>query len=177
MVIWMAEKPLEAGRNYLIKHTANTVKASCAEMFYRVDPNTLRREAADQLGLNDIGRVRFTLFRPAHVDEYRRNRATGSFILIDPLTNVTVGAGMITERLSAGLESNDVAKQPASREITWHQGRVSPVQRANLLRQDPSVYAGVRAGAPIDRARPRLLRAGRGQHPPRAQPRSRILAA
>ncbi len=138
MVIWMADKPLEVGRNYLIKHTTNTVKASCAEMFYRVDPNTLHREDAKQLGLNDIGRVRFTLFRSAYVDEYRRNRATGSFIVIDPLTNVTVGAGMVTDRLSAAVEGAEVAKRPASSEITWHQGRVGAAERATLMRQEPA---------------------------------------
>jgi adenylyl-sulfate kinase len=72
------------------------------------------------------------------VDEYRRNRSTGSFILIDPLTNVTVGAGLITERLSASPESAEVARQPASREITWHEARVGVAERVGLLRQEPS---------------------------------------
>jgi len=138
MLIWMADKPLEVGRNYLVKHTSNVVKASCAELFYRVDPNTLHRENATQLGLNDIGRVRFTLFRPVYVDEYRRNRSTGSFILIDPLTNVTVGAGMVTDRLSATPERAEGMARPASSEITWHHGRVKAVDRAGLLRQEPA---------------------------------------
>jgi len=138
MLIWMADKPLEVGRNYLVKHTSNVVKASCAELFYRVDPNTLHRENATQLGLNDIGRVRFTLFRPVYVDEYRRNRSTGSFILIDPLTNVTVGAGMVTDRLSATPERAEGMARPASSEITWHHGRVKAVDRAGLLRQEPT---------------------------------------
>jgi bifunctional enzyme CysN/CysC len=137
MVIWMAEKPLEVGRNYLLKHTTNIVKVSCAEMFYRVDPNTLHREDSKQLGLNEIGRVRLTLFRPLYVDEYRRNRATGGFILIDPLTNVTVGAGMVTDRLSAQIGARGV-KQPLSSEITWYQSRIEPSDRANLLRQAPA---------------------------------------
>jgi bifunctional enzyme CysN/CysC len=138
MLIWMADMPLEVGRNYLVKHTSNVVKASCAELFYRVDPNTLHRENATQLGLNDIGRVRFTLFRPVYVDEYRRNRSTGSFILIDPLTNVTVGAGMVTDRLSATPERAGGMARPASSEITWHHGRVTAVDRAEVLRQEPA---------------------------------------
>jgi bifunctional enzyme CysN/CysC len=138
MVIWMTEKPLEVGRNYVLKHSANLVKASCAEIVYRVDPNTLHREDAAQLGLNEIGRVRITLFRPLFLDEYRRNRATGSFILIDPVTNVTVGAGMITDRQSAGHPGTAGIKPPASSDITWHASRVGLRDRASLLRQKPA---------------------------------------
>ena len=66
------------------------------ELRYRLDVNTLHRdEEADGLGLNEIGRVRLRLSAPLFVDEYRRNRATGSFILIDEATNDTVGAGMV----------------------------------------------------------------------------------
>jgi len=72
------------GKTYLVKHGANVVKGSCAEIQYRVDPNTLHREDGKRLGLNDIGRARFTLFKPLFVDEYRRNRQTGGFILITP---------------------------------------------------------------------------------------------
>jgi bifunctional enzyme CysN/CysC len=151
MLIWMADKPLEVGRNYLVKHTSNVVKASCAELFYRVDPNTLHRENASQLGLNDIGRVRFTLFRPVYVDEYRRNRSTGSFILIDPLTNVTVGAGMVTDRLSATPERAEGMARPASSEITWHHGRVKAVDRAGLLRKSPPPSGSLGYPAPASR--------------------------
>ena len=138
MVIWMAEKPMEVGRNYLVKQTANLVKASCAEMFYGVDPNTLHRENTKRLGLNEIGRVRLTLFRSLYVDDYRRNRATGSFILIDPLTNLTVGAGMVTDRLSAPQIRAEGIRPPLSSDIAWHQSRIGPTDRASLLRQAPA---------------------------------------
>jgi len=138
MVIWMSEKPLQVGRNYIIKHTTNLAKASCAQLLYRVDPNTLRREPVAELGLNEIGRARLTLFRPLYVDEYRRNRATGSLILIDPLTNVTVGAAMITDRLSATHVGAREGKQPLSSDITWQQGRINAEDRASLLRQAPA---------------------------------------
>ena len=91
MLVWMGDEPLEAGRNYFLKHTTNTVRASCAAIVYRVDLDGLHRHAAAQLQLNDIGRVRLTLFKPILVDEYQKNRATGSLILIDPVTNATVG--------------------------------------------------------------------------------------
>jgi len=137
MVIWMAEQSLEVGRKYLIKHAATNVNSSCAEILYRVDPNTLHREPSAKLGLNDIGRARFTLFRPVYVDEYRRCRANGSFILIDPITNVTVGAGMVTDRRSASTVVESSSK-PISKEITWHQGRVKPADRTRVLKQDPA---------------------------------------
>ena len=105
---------------------------------YRVDPNTLHREDATQLGMNDIGRVRLTLFRPLFLDEYERNRATGSFVLIDPLTNLTVGAGMVSDRLRAADVRTETAQQPVSGEITWHRGRVDFAERAKLLRQQPA---------------------------------------
>jgi len=137
MIIWMAEKPLEVGRNVLVKHTTNLVKANVAQLLYRVDPNTLHREGAKQLVMNDIGRVRLTLFGPLYLDQYERNRATGSFIVIDPLTNATAGAGMVSDRVSADLKA-EADQAPVSREITWHGGRVEAAQRAKLLRQLPA---------------------------------------
>ena len=138
MIIWLSETPLEVGRSYLVKHTTNLVKASCAQLLYRVDPNTLHREAATTLGMNDIGRARLTLFRPLHLDQYERNRATGSFVLIDPLTNVTVGAGMVSDRLRAAEVRTEGGWQPVSSEITWHRGRVEFAERVKLLRQQPA---------------------------------------
>ncbi len=96
MVCWMAEKPLSASGRYRIKHTARTVLAKVDEVRYHIDVNSLHREQnGGSLALNEIGRVRLRLSSPLFVDEYRRNRATGSFILIDESTNDTVGAGMV----------------------------------------------------------------------------------
>jgi bifunctional enzyme CysN/CysC len=96
MVCWMSERPLSTSGRYRIKHTARTALAKVDELRYRIDVNTLHRdEHADSLGLNEIGRLRLRLSAPLFVDEYRRNRATGSFILIDESTNDTVGAGMV----------------------------------------------------------------------------------
>ncbi len=101
MIVWMSNEPLRVGSNYVLKHTTHQVKAACAEISYRVDPDTMEHGAADALGLNDIARVRISLFKPVFFDEYRRNRQTGGFILIDPITNITVGAGMIMEHVAA----------------------------------------------------------------------------
>ncbi len=96
MVCWMSERPLSPSGRYRIKHTTRTALAKVDEVRYRIDVNTLHRdEQANGLELNEIGRLKIRLSSPLFVDQYRRNRATGSFILIDESTNDTVGAGMV----------------------------------------------------------------------------------
>ncbi|MEV0646795.1 sulfate adenylyltransferase subunit CysN [Phytomonospora sp. NPDC050363] len=97
MICWMDEKaPLQRGRKYAIKHTTRTARTIVKDLHYRLDINTLHRdEAADGLALNEIGRVRLRTTVPLLCDEYRRNRETGGFIVIDEGTNRTVGAGII----------------------------------------------------------------------------------
>ena len=81
---------------YPIKHTTRTALAKADSLRYRIDVNTLHRdEEASSLALNEIGRLTLRLSAPLFTDEYRRNRTTGSFILIDESTNDTVGAGMV----------------------------------------------------------------------------------
>ncbi|WP_336921915.1 sulfate adenylyltransferase subunit 1 [Aquipuribacter sp. SD81] len=97
MVCWMDEQAtLQPGRKYALKHTTRTVRALVKELQYQLDVNTLHRnEGATQLGLNEIGRVRLRTTLPLLADEYRRNRSTGGFVLIDEATNRTVAAGMV----------------------------------------------------------------------------------
>jgi sulfate adenylyltransferase subunit 1 (EFTu-like GTPase family) len=95
IVCWMDDKPMMPGGRYSIKHTTRTARAIIGELEYRVDVNTLEHLPADKLELNEIGRLRVRTSAPLMVDRYRRNRTTGSFILIDESTNDTVGAGMI----------------------------------------------------------------------------------
>ena len=97
-LVWMHESELEIGRSYLLKHTTQTVRASVQAVRYRININTLEKEPAARIGLNDIGAVVIETQKPLFCDPYRRNRVTGSFILIDPLTNATVAGGMITGR-------------------------------------------------------------------------------
>ncbi len=98
IVCWMSASPtLQAGGRYLLKHTHRWSKAIVRDLKYRIDINTMHRdEGVESLGLNDIGRVTLRLAQPIFADEYRRNRTTGSFILVDEATNNTVGAGIIT---------------------------------------------------------------------------------
>jgi sulfate adenylyltransferase subunit 1 (EFTu-like GTPase family) len=99
MVCWMSgERPLTARSRLIVKHTSRTVKGIVSELLYRIDVNTLHRdEAATQLGLNEIGRIRMRVTQPLFVDPYSRNRLTGGMILIDEATNTTVGTVMITD--------------------------------------------------------------------------------
>ena len=95
-ICWMTDAPLRRGARYVIKHATHEARAIVDEVVDRVDVHTLRpdRDAAE-LGLNDIGRVRLRTSKPLAFDAYERNRATGSFILVDESSNDTVGAGMI----------------------------------------------------------------------------------
>ncbi|NIL42028.1 sulfate adenylyltransferase [Salinispora arenicola] len=99
MVCWMDEtRPLQVGGRYAIKHTTRSARAIVRGLHYRLDINSLHRdESAGELRLNEIGRVRFRTMVPLLADEYRRNRTTGGFVIIDETTNRTVGAGMIVE--------------------------------------------------------------------------------
>jgi sulfate adenylyltransferase large subunit len=99
MVCWMSESSqLTPGSKLAIKHTTNWARAMVKDFRYRLDINTLNRDLdAQSLSLNEIGRVRLRTTKPLFADTYRRNRSTGSFILVDENTNVTVGAGMIRE--------------------------------------------------------------------------------
>ena len=99
MICWMDETaPLRVGAKYTIKHTTRTARAVVRGLQYRLDVNTLHRdEDATELVLNEIGRVKLRTTVPLLADEYRRNRTTGGFVLIDEGTNRTVGAGMILE--------------------------------------------------------------------------------
>ncbi|MDT5036802.1 MAG: bifunctional enzyme CysN/CysC [Micromonosporaceae bacterium] len=99
MICWMDEsRPLTVGSRYAVKHTTRAARAIVRGLQYRLDVNTLHRdESATELGLNEIGRVRLRTTVPLLCDEYRRNRTTGGFIVIDETTNRTVAAGMIIE--------------------------------------------------------------------------------
>ena len=98
MVCWMDSQPMQVGRKYALKHTTRSVRTMVKDIQYELDINSLQRELSpSSLGLNSIGRVTLRTTQPLLVDAYRRNRQTGSFIIIDEATNRTVGAGFVTE--------------------------------------------------------------------------------
>jgi len=96
-IVWLHGTPLEVGRTYLVKHAAMQTKIRALRISHRVNIQTLEPEHATQLNMNDIASVEFEAHAPLFFDPYTRNRATGSFILIDTISNATVGAGMIQE--------------------------------------------------------------------------------
>jgi bifunctional enzyme CysN/CysC len=112
MLVWMSPEPMKPGTPYYIKQTTRVQPGTVAELQYRIDVNTLHRQDATQLGLNEIGRCSVSLNHAIAHDTYRKNHATGSFIVIDRVTNNTVGAGMIIDR------GKDASSEPTSH---WEQ--------------------------------------------------------
>ena len=130
-LVWMDQRPLDVNRRYLLKHTSHTVPAIISLIDHRVDLSAFKHEPAETLRMNDIGGVSLHLLRPMAVDLYRDNRGTGALILIDPETNATVAAGMITEAQgqAAALEEDEAAAwgrvTAGEREARWrHRGGV-----------------------------------------------------
>lgn len=96
MICWLNDKPLQAGGKYAVKHTTNDARCIIKDVRYKIDINTLHRNEEDKnIGMNDIGRIAIRTTKPLYFDSYRRNRNTGSLIIIDEATHETVGAGMI----------------------------------------------------------------------------------
>jgi len=128
MVVWFNAEPLVPGRTYLIKHAVRTSRAKATSIAFRVDMNTLEQNPTRELKMNDIGAVQFEAVRPLFFDPYERNRTTGSFILIDPLSNATVGAAMIRAELPAA----------AGEETTWKTA-VTAEERYRRHGHDPAL--------------------------------------
>jgi sulfate adenylyltransferase subunit 1 len=107
MVVWFNAEPAEPGKSYLLKHTSRTVRAKALKIHYRVNVNTLVQEPVSSLQMNDIAYVEFETVSPLFFDPYTQNRITGSFILIDPISNATLGAGMIRADLADQTVADD----------------------------------------------------------------------
>ena len=99
MLVWMDEKPMDIDTQFYIKHTTLATKARIDKINYKVDVNTLEQSQADHFELNEIGRVVMTTTKPLLFDPYKKNRQTGSFILIDPITHNTIAVGMILDKV------------------------------------------------------------------------------
>ena len=101
MLVWMDEEEMDVNKQYYIKQTTNTTRARVDSIRYKVDVNTMEHSSVDKLQLNEIGRVVFTTGKELFFDPYARNKQTGAFILIDPITNNTSAVGMIIDRVDA----------------------------------------------------------------------------
>jgi sulfate adenylyltransferase large subunit len=125
--VWMNAKPLEPGRSYVIKHTSHQVRGVVRAINYRMDVNTLAKIGASRLELNEIGEISVETHHPVYFDPYSMNRTTGAFIIIDPLTNETLGAGMIID--IEGKEETRGQVSPSDRAARFgHRGAVVAVE-------------------------------------------------
>ena len=101
MLVWMDEEEMDVNKSFYIKQTTHTTRARVNSIRYKVDVNTMEHSSVDKLQLNEIGRVVFTTGKELFFDPYARNKQTGAFILIDPITNNTSAVGMIIDRVDA----------------------------------------------------------------------------
>lgn len=137
MIVWMHEKPFVSGRSYWIKHTTRTVSGELAEIRYGVDVNTLEHRPASQLGMNEVAHVVMSLNQPLVFDPYKVNPTTGAFIVIDRLTNNTVGAGMILEHTDRRSQGDLWQQQPVAGKLKQKTSLISIPERAKRYGHQP----------------------------------------
>ncbi|MCC2111907.1 MAG: adenylyl-sulfate kinase, partial [Hyphomicrobiales bacterium] len=126
-IVWFDEHALMPGRSYLLRTETDAIAANVTELKYRINVNSFAHEAAKRLDLNEVGVINLSTQGPLVFDSYQENRATGRFVLIDRITNATVGAGMINHALRRADN------------IHWQALDVSRESRAALLGQKPAV--------------------------------------
>jgi bifunctional enzyme CysN/CysC/sulfate adenylyltransferase subunit 1 len=141
MVVWLDAEPMRLNRSYLVKHAGRQVKAKSTRIRFRIDVNSLTEHPASELEMNGIADVEFEASVPLFFDSYNQNRTTGSFILIDPISNATVGAAMIREDLSRNERANprpsDLLERPA------RSGRVTREERHQRQGHRSAVFSVV----------------------------------
>ena len=147
-IVWMHAQPLKIRQAYLIKQGLRQVRGAVARIQHRVNINTLETESSERLDINDIAVVELETNSPLFFDSYKQNRTTGSFIVIDPLTNATMGAGMIQESLT----QDDT---PTRRESPSTEALVTPLERYRQHAHYPAIILTNSRAAlarPIERA-------------------------
>ena len=137
MIVWMSEDPLVPGKQYAIKHTSKEISGTVDTLRYRVDVNTLRRQDSPTLKLNEIGRCHLTLNQAIMYDGYRRNRSSGAFILMDRLSNATVAAGMILDRVTTDEKAGYWDDEASSEHLRSSTGDVTQEERIARFGQRP----------------------------------------
>jgi sulfate adenylyltransferase large subunit len=133
-LVWMSEDPMEPGKPYLVKHTSQQIGGEVTRLHHRVNIDTLAEDPAGSLALNEIGFVTVETTRPIFFDSYRRNRSTGAFILIDPVSNSTAGAGMIADRAA---EERDAVSESRLITAEFAASRLTPAERYSRWRHLP----------------------------------------
>ncbi|MFM2095123.1 MAG: Bifunctional enzyme CysN/CysC [Planctomycetota bacterium] len=135
MVVWMSEEPMVPGKSYWIKQTSKLTPGTVSTLRYRVDVNTLHRNDAPTLKLNEIGRCSIVANQPLSYDSYRRNRASGAFILIDRISNATMGAGMILDRAAGDGRHDHWDSEPANAHLHGEASQVTLEERSQRFGQ------------------------------------------
>ena len=127
LLCWMSEQPLSPTRRYIVKHTTRTTSVSALDVRYRIQLDDLHRdENATTLGLNDLGRVRMELSSPLVFDSYRRNKVTGSLIVIDEASNETVAAGTILDTETEVKDAPALEPRPTqSPNVKWQRSELT----------------------------------------------------
>jgi len=139
MVVWMGDTPMDINKPYLIKQSTKLVGARIDSVRYRIDVNTLKREESQPLKLNEIGRVGFTANTPLLYDAYSKSRSTGSFVVVDNMTNNTVAAGMIIEREPSEELPTRIAESESTVETLIHrESRIKLSERNERYGQNPA---------------------------------------
>jgi bifunctional enzyme CysN/CysC len=129
IVVWMSEQPLVPGKSYVFKQTTKVVTGTISTLRYQIDVNTMHRKEGPTLALNEIGRCALSLNEPICFDAYKRNRATGGFVVIDRITNVTVGAGMILDRATGEERHDHWDDEPWSERLAAKRSNVTAEER------------------------------------------------
>ena len=128
MLVWMDEEEMDVNKQFYIKQTTNTTRARVDSIRYKVDVNTMEHSSVDKLQLNEIGRVVFTTGKELFFDPYARNKQTGAFILIDPITNNTSAVGMIIDRVDA----KDMVSEEALAVLNLPEMGIDPIHYAAI---------------------------------------------
>ncbi len=136
-IVWMAEEAMVPGKQYLIKQTTKSVPGNISTLRYRIDVNTMHRDQAPTLSLNEIGRVSISLSEAISFDQYKKNRSTGAFIIIDRISYETVGAGMILDRQTSENSKDHWASDPRSKSLVGVDSKVSLEERSARFGQKP----------------------------------------
>ena len=142
MLVWMDEEAMDPFTQFYFKQTTNSTKARIDTIRHRVDVNTLEKSKADHFNLNEIGRVVITTVKPIFFDPYKKNRNTGSFVLIDPVSHNTVAVGMILDVSASNYELRITVDELGK---TSHGSRVTSHKLASILKGESLVRPQERA--------------------------------
>lgn len=139
MLVWMDEEPMDTGKQFYLKQTTNTTRARIENIRYKVDVNTMEQSNVSALKLNEIGKVVITTNKELFFDPYMKNKACGSFIIIDPITNNTSAVGMITDKANTSDLFTPIADTDKQR-MEQGESMVSADERTNRIGQQGRVY-------------------------------------